>query len=192
MYGTDQNVKSSNVGKEYIKLLTDKRSQILNSNSLEENSCEVLEEKKISSNLVAGLGEKETKVLEKLRSPVPLHMSLKDSDEKVNDKTTIVLKDMDRMKSSERMVDYSKCKPISSLSLLTFDARPIPPDVDEKIKSESKELMKMKDIVVPWKIKAHEKFGTAIELHLLGERSNIYAFYCVLKSERELKSLWDD
>ena len=126
MYGTGQNVKSSNGGKENTKLLTDERSQILNSNCREENSCEVLEEKKMNFKLVAGLGEMETKVLEKLRSPAPLHMSLKDSDEKVNDKTTNVLKDIDRMKSSERMVDYSKCKPIGSLSLLTFDAGTIP------------------------------------------------------------------
>ena len=104
-------------------------------------------------------------------------MSLKDSDEKVNDKTTIVLKDMDRMKSSERMVDYSKCKPISSLSLLTFDAGTIPPDVDAEIKSESKELMKMKDVIVPRKVKAHTIFASAIELHLLGERPNFDAFF---------------
>ena len=90
------------------------------------------------------------------------------------------------------MVDYSECKPIGSMSLLKFDAGTISPDVDGKIKSESKEVMKMKDVVVPWKIKAHKKFGTAIELHLLGERPNFDALYCMLKSERELKSLWDD
>ena len=48
MYGTGQNVKSSNGGKENIKLLTD---EILNSNCCEENSCEVLEEKKMNSKL---------------------------------------------------------------------------------------------------------------------------------------------
>ena len=107
----------------------------------------------------------------------------------MNDKTTFALKDMDRMKSPERMVDNSKCKPISSMLLLTFNAGTIPPDVDAKTKSESKELMKMKDVIVTRKIKAHAKFGSAIELHLLGERPNFDAFYCVLRSGRELKSL---
>ena len=68
---------------------------------------------------------------------------------KVNNKTTNILKDMDGMKSCERMVDYSECKTIGSLSLLKFDAGTISPDGDAKIKSESKEVMKMKDVVVP-------------------------------------------
>ena len=63
------------------------------------------------------------------------------------------------------MVDYYKYKPISSLLLLKFNAGIIPPNVDAKIKSESKELMNMKDAIVPWKIEAHAYFGTTIELH---------------------------
>ena len=63
---------------------------------------------------------------------------------------------MDGMKSCERMVVYSECKPIGSLSLLKFDAGTIPPDVDGKIKFKSKRMIKMKDVVVPWKIKADE------------------------------------
>ena len=78
MYGTDQNIKNPNDGKENVKLL--------NSNYREEKSCEDLEEKNINSNLVTGLGETEIKVHKQLRSPVLLYMSLKDSDEKVNNK----------------------------------------------------------------------------------------------------------
>ena len=49
--------------------------------------------------LVTGTEETESETLEKLKSPVSQQISLKVSDEKVNDKTTIVLKDMDGMKS---------------------------------------------------------------------------------------------
>ena len=42
----------------------------------------------MNSKLMTGLGETKTKILKKLRNPVPLYMSLKDSDEKVNNKTT--------------------------------------------------------------------------------------------------------
>ena len=129
---------------------------------------------------MTGLGETETKILKKLRNPVPFYMSWKDSDKKVNNKTTNVLKDMNGMKSSKRMVDFSECKPIGSMSLLKFVAGTIPPDVDGKIKSESKRIMKMKDVIVPWEIKANKKFGNAIELDLLD------AFNCESSSEREL------
>ena len=133
IYGTSQNAKSPNGGKENAKLLTYERSQILSSNCREENTCEVLEKIKMNSKLMTGLGKTETKILKKLRKPVPLYMSSKDSDEKMNTKTTNILKDMDGMKASERMVDYSECKPIGSLTLLKFDARTIPPDVHAKI-----------------------------------------------------------
>ena len=66
------------------------------------------------------------------------------------------------------------------------------PMLMQKKKSESKEVMKMKDVVVPWKIKADKKFENAIELHLLGERPNLNAFHCELRSERELQLIWDD
>ena len=72
IYGTSQNVKSLNGGKENSKLLTDKRSQILSSNCREENTCEVLEKKKMNSKLMTGLGETKTKIHKKLRNPVPL------------------------------------------------------------------------------------------------------------------------
>ena len=76
----------------------------------------------------------------------------------MNTQTANVLKDMNGIKTSERKVDYSECKPIGPMSLLKFDVATISPDVDGKIKSESKEVMKMKDVVVPWKNKADEKF----------------------------------
>ena len=85
----------------------------------------------------------------------------------MNTQTTNVLKDMNGMKSSKRKVDYSECKPIDPMSLLKFYAGTISPDVDGKIKSESKEVMKMKDVVVPWEIKADKKFGNTIQLNLL-------------------------
>ena len=50
--------------------------------------------------------------------------------------------------------------------------------------------MKMKDVTISREIKAHAFLGSAIELHLLGKRPNFDAFYCVLRSGRELKSLW--
>ena len=159
---------------------------------MKKKSCEDLEEKNMNSNLVTKLRETEIEVHKQLRSPVLLYMSLKDSDEKVNNKTTNVLKDMDGMKSCGKMVAYTKCKPNGSLSLLKFDAGTIPPDVDAKIKSESKELMNMKDAIVPWKIEAHAYFGTAIELHLFGERPNFDAVHCELRSGRELNLIWDD
>ena len=71
MYGTDQNIKSSNGGKENVKLL--------NSNYHEEKSYEDFKEKNMNSKLVIGLGEIEIKVHKQLRSPVLLYMSLKDS-----------------------------------------------------------------------------------------------------------------
>ena len=110
----------------------------------------------------------------------------------MNAQTTNVVKDMNGIKSIDRKVDYSEYKPIGSMALLKFDAGTISPDVDGKIKSESKKVMKMKDVDVPWEIEASEKFGNAIVSKLLGERPNFDAFYCMLKSERELKSLWDD
>ena len=69
--------------------------------------------------------------------------------------------------------------------------RTISPDINGKTKSESKEVVKMKDEVVSWEIKTDEKFGNTIELDLLGERPNFDAFYCMLESEREWKSSWD-
>ena len=42
----------------------------------------------MNSKLLRGLGETETKILRKLRKPVPFYMSSKDSDEKMNTKTT--------------------------------------------------------------------------------------------------------
>ena len=48
----------------------------------------------------------------------------------ITKKTTNGMNDMDGMQSCKREVNYSKCKPIGSLSLLTFDAGTIPPDVD--------------------------------------------------------------
>ena len=86
----------------------------------------------MNSKFVIGLIETETKVLKKLRSPVPLYMSLKDSDEKVNNKTTNVLKDMDGMKSCGKMVAYIESKPNGSLSLLKFDAGLFLPELMQK------------------------------------------------------------
>ena len=70
--------------------------------------------------------------------------------------------------------------------------RTISPDADGKMKSESKEVMKIEDVVVPWEMKADEKCGNAIELDLLSEKPNFDAFYCMFKSEREWNSSLDD
>ena len=138
------------------------------SNYSEENYCGSLKEEKIDSKFMTELGETETKIIIK---SVALYISLKDSNEKMNIQTTNVVKDMNGIKSIDRKVDYSEYKPIGSMALLKFDAATISPDVDGKMKSESKEVMKIKN-VVPWEIKAHGKFGNAIELDLLGERPN--------------------
>ena len=48
------------------------------------------------------------------------------------------------------------------------------------------------NFVVPWEIEAVERFGNAIVLKLVGEKPNFDAFFCMLKPEREFKSLWDE
>ena len=48
----------------------------------------------------------------------------------------------------------------------------------------------MKNVIVSRESKAHAFLEFAIELHLLGERPKLDAFYCMLRSGREFKSLW--
>ena len=115
MHKNCQDIKSSNGGKENVELLTNERSQILYSNYSEQTYCGSLKEEKMNSKLVTGIEETETKIFEKLKSTVLLQMGLQDSDKKVNDKITIVLKDTNGIKPSERMEDCSKYKSIGSI-----------------------------------------------------------------------------
>ena len=94
------------------------------SNYSEENYCGSLKEEKMGSKLMTRIKETETKIFEKLKSTDLLQMALQDSNKKLNEKKTIILKDTNGIKHSERMENCSEYNYIGPISPLT-----LPPDI---------------------------------------------------------------
>ena len=85
MHKYDQDVESSNIGKENIEYLTDNRRQISCSNYSNENCCGNLKEEKMDSRLVTRIRDTETKIFEKLENICLLQMGLQDSFKNLNE-----------------------------------------------------------------------------------------------------------